>query len=318
MVSPNHRVTTVVREIRRENGAIIALTLMDPDGWPLPPFTPGAHIDVHLPNGAVRQYSLCGDHVDQARYAIAVQREADGRGGSILLHEGVRVGDRLLVSLPRNHFALATPGHRHVLIGGGIGLTPIMSMVAELRRRKDPFELHACLKSRADMPFRGWLEPLERQGLARIYATRDPDGTRLDIAALVRTIPEDVHIYCCGPTRMIDALLAASAGRPEGTVHVEHFGAARIPPGGEAFTVELARSKRSIPVAAGMTILEALRESGVEIEASCEGGVCLTCKTRYLEGAPIHRDLVMKPTDRREFMTPCVSSCATEKLVLDL
>lgn len=318
MVSPNHRVTTLVREIRRENEGVVSLTLMDPDGWLLPPFQPGAHIDVHLSNGAVRQYSLCGDPADATRYRIAVQREAEGRGGSILLHGETRVGDTLLVSLPRNHFALAAPGHRHVLVGGGIGLTPLMSMVEELRRRGDVFALHACLRSRADMPFRDWLEPLEREGLAHLYATRDVDGRKLDLDALMRDVPEDAHVYCCGPTRMIDAVLAATAGRPAESVHVEHFGAARIPPGGEAFTVELARSKRSIPVAAGMTILEALRESGVEIEASCEGGVCLTCKTRYLEGAPIHRDLVMKPADRREFMTPCVSSCATQTLVLDL
>jgi ferredoxin-NADP reductase len=318
MVSPNHRVTTVVRDMRRENAGIVTLTLMDPDGWPLPPSQPGAHIDIHLTNGAVRQYSLCGDPADFTRYRIAVQREADGRGGSILLHGETRVGDTLLVSLPRNHFALAAPGHRHILVAGGIGLTPLMSMVEELRRRGDAFELHVCLRSRADMPFRDWLEPLERQGLARIYATRDPEGSRLDLDALVGGAPANAHVYCCGPARMIDAVLAAASGRPAETVHVEHFGAARIPPGGEAFTVELARSKRSIPVAAGMTILEALRESGVEIEASCEGGVCLTCKTRYLEGAPIHRDLVMKPADRREFMTPCVSGCATRRLVLDL
>jgi ferredoxin len=168
------------------------------------------------------------------------------------------------------------------------------------------------------MPFRDWLEPLEREGLAEIHATRDTGGRRLDLDAVLANLPQDVQIYCCGPALMIEAVLAATSDRPPENVHFEHFGAARIAPGSEAFTVELARSRRSIPVAAGMTILEALRESGVEIEASCEGGVCLTCKTRYLEGAPVHRDLVMKPSDRREFMTPCVSSCATKTLVLDL
>jgi ferredoxin-NADP reductase len=318
MVSPNHRVTTVVRNIRQENSEIATFCLMDPDGWPLPPFEAGAHIDVHLPNGAVRQYSLCGDPADATRYRIAVKKEAAGRGGSILLHERVRVGDTLLVSLPRNHFGLAPRGHRNIFIAGGIGLTPITSMVEELRRRGDVFHLHACMKSRLDMPFRDWLEPLEQHGLATIHTTRDESSRRLEIEPLLRTLPEDAHIYCCGPAGMIEAVLAATASRPPDNIHFEHFGAARIPPGSEAFTLELARSKRAIPVAAGMTILEALRESGVEIEASCEGGVCLTCKTRYLEGTPIHRDLVMKPTDRREFMTPCVSSCATKTLVLDL
>jgi ferredoxin-NADP reductase len=318
MVRPNHRVTTVVTDITRENSAISTFTLMDPDGWPLPPFEAGAHIDVHLPGGPVRQYSLCGDPADGVRYRLAVQREAGGRGGSALMHEAIRTGDRLLVSLPRNHFPLTASGRRHVLIGGGIGLTPLMAMVETLRRRGEAFELHACIRSRADMPFRDWLETLERRGLAHIHASRDGAGNRLDLAGLLRSLPDDTHVYCCGPARMIEAVVAAGAGRPEDTVHVEHFGSARIPPGGEAFTVELARSKRSVPVAAGMTIVEALREAGVEIDASCEGGACLTCKTRYLDGVPIHRDLVMKPAERREFMTPCVSGCASERLVLDL
>jgi ferredoxin-NADP reductase len=318
MVRPNHRVTTVVSDITRENSSILTFTLMDLDGWQLPPFQAGAHIDVHLPNGAVRQYSLCGDPADGLRYRLAVQRETGGRGGSVLLHDTVRVGDTLLVSLPRNHFPLASSAGRHVLIGGGIGLTPIMAMAETLRRTGEAFEIHACVRSRADMPFQDWLEALERQGLARIHGSRDAGGVRLDIADLMHSLPEDAHVYCCGPSRMIEAVLAAGAGRHEDSVHVEHFGSARIPPGGEAFTVDLARSKRSIPVAAGMTIVEALRESGVEIDASCEGGACLTCKTRYLDGVPIHRDLVMKPAERREFMTPCVSGCASERLVLDL
>jgi ferredoxin-NADP reductase len=318
MVRPNHRVTTIVRDIRRENSSILTLNLADPDGWTLPPFEAGAHIDVHLPNGAVRQYSLCGDPADAVLYRIAVQREDAGRGGSVLIHENVKVSDRLLVSLPRNHFPLAATGRRHVLVGGGIGLTPLMAMVEVLRRRGEPFELHACVKSRADLPFRNWLEALERQGLAQIYASRDNGGRRLDLDGLLHNLPQDAQVYCCGPSRMIEAVLAAGSERPEDTIHVEHFGSGRIPPGAEAFTVELVRSKRSIPVAAGMTIVEALREAGVEIEASCEGGACLTCKTRYLEGVPIHRDLVMKPGERLTYMTPCVSGCASERLVLDL
>jgi ferredoxin-NADP reductase len=134
VVSPNHRVTTVVREIHRESEAIASFTLADPDGWELPPFQPGAHLDVHLPNGGVRQYSLCGDCEDRAAYRIAVKRESDGRGGSIALHDRVRVGDVLLVSLPRNHFPLAPRGSRHLLVGGGIGLTPLMAMAQALQR----------------------------------------------------------------------------------------------------------------------------------------------------------------------------------------
>lgn len=318
MASPNHRVTTVVREIRRESDRVVSFTLADPDDWELPPFAPGAHIDVHLPNGAVRQYSLHGSPHERNRYRFAVQREEGGRGGSILLHGGVREGDTLLVSLPRNHFPLAEGASRHVLIAGGIGLTPILAMADELRRRGEPFEMHVCSRSRADLPFRERVDDLVRAGLATVYTTRDGQGPRLDLDRLAQRAEPGAHLYCCGPERMISAFLAASAGRDPGTVHVEHFGAAALAPGDAAFTVELARSKRSIPVAAGTTILTALREAGVEIVASCEGGVCLTCKTRYLAGAPIHRDLVMKPAERREYMTPCVSGCASDTLVLDL
>jgi vanillate O-demethylase ferredoxin subunit len=284
----------------------------------LPSFQAGAHLDVHLPNGAVRQYSLHGDCEDRGAYRIAVKRDAAGRGGSIAFHDRVRVGDVLLVSLPRNHFPLAPKGSRHLLIGGGIGLTPLMSMAQTLLRRGDAFTLHACLRSRADMPFRSWLEDLETEGLAFVHTTRDTSANRLDMATLLSGVPFDTHIYCCGPSGMIERLLAVAQDRPPDHVHIEHFGAAHVPAGTEAFTVELVRSKRLIPVAGGMTILEALRNSGVEIEASCEGGVCLTCKTRYLDGTPIHRDLVMKPAERREFMTPCVSGCASDKLALDL
>jgi ferredoxin-NADP reductase len=318
MVNPNHRVTTIVREIRRESDRVFAYVLADPDDWDLPPFTPGAHIDVHLPNGMVRQYSLYSSPRERTRYRIAVQREKGGRGGSAYFQDAVREGDVLLVSLPRNHFPLAAQARKHLLIAGGIGITPIVSMVEELRRRSEPYELHFCARAPNEMPFRSWAAPLVEQGAATLYFTRGEPRRRLELEALVKGAAPGTHIYCCGPERMIRAVAAAAEGRSPETMHYEHFGAPTVAVSSGAFQVELARSKRIVPVPAGTTILAALREAGVELDASCEGGVCLTCKTRYLGGIPIHRDLVMKPAERREFMTPCVSGCASEKLVLDL
>lgn len=316
----NHHVTTIVRSVKRETDRVLVYELADPDDWELPPFTPGAHIDVHLTNGSVRQYSLCGDPAERNRYRIAVQREAAGRGGSAHLQDSVSTGDIVPVSLPRNHFPLAPNARHHVMIAAGIGVTPFLSMVSVAARSGASFELHYCTRTPEETPFRAELAPLSERGLVRFYHSNGLGSGRLDIGALIGAASPDAHVYCCGPERMIEAVKTAASERPADTLHFEHFGpnGMAADPGGEGFDVELARSKRVIRIPAGQTILAGLREAGLEIDASCEGGVCTTCKTRYLAGVPIHRDLVMKAEERREFIMPCVSGCASERLVLDL
>ena len=312
-----HRVTTVVRRVADVADDVRTFELTDPEDWALPPFGAGAHIDVHLPSGAVRQYSLYGDPAEGRCYRIAVRREDAGRGGSLAFHRDIGEGSILPVSLPRNHFPLREGPH-HLLIAGGIGITPLLSMIEVLQRDKGSFELHYCSRTPESTAFLSELEPLAERGVVSHYFSRIASPRRLDIAGLLARIRADLQIYCCGPRALIDAVTSAGAVVGfTGRLNVEFFGSA--PSSGQAvYKVCLARSGRVIPVAPGETMLNALREAGVDVPSSCEGGVCLECKTRFLDGTPVHRDLVMSAADRRQHLTPCVSGCASAQLVLDL
>jgi vanillate O-demethylase ferredoxin subunit len=311
-----HRVTTIVRHVSDVTQAVRIFELADPEDWALPPFTAGAHIDVYLPCGAVRQYSLYGDPADGHRYRIAVRREDSGRGGSLSLHRNIGEGAILPVSLPRNHFPLLDGPH-HVFIAGGIGITPILSMIQVLARTNGSFELHYCSRTPEATAFLRELAPLAERGIVKHYFSRTAQPARLDLGGLLTHVRSDARIYCCGPSGLIEAVTIAGIAAFADRIHVEFFGAASNS-GQAAYEVQLARSGRVIPVAKDDTMLNALREAGVDVPSSCEGGVCLECKTRFLDGAPVHRDLVMSPADRREYVTPCVSGCAGARLLLDL
>ncbi|WP_163268426.1 PDR/VanB family oxidoreductase [Chelativorans alearense] len=312
MTKSIHRVTVEIRQIERLSDRVRMLELADMDDWELPPFTAGAHLNVHLPSGLVRSYSLCNDPAERKFYRIAVLREDEGRGGSRQVHE-LRQGERLLLSLPRNHLPLAPEG-RVVMVAGGIGMTPFLSMVPVLERQGRPYELHLCARdSRADA-FSALLAPMIRSGkLVRHYSGT---GARLDIQALIAGIGTEDHVYLCGPERMISEAQSLGAGLGE-RLHMERFGPAGV--GAEkAYVVKLARSGGNIPVTTGQTMLDALRAAGVDIPASCEAGVCLDCRTRFLEGSPDHRDIAMPVADRTSHLTPCVSGCLGDSITLDL
>jgi len=312
-------VTTVVRSRRMETERIVALELEDPDRWQLPPFTAGAHVDVVLPGGYIRQYSLCGDPMNDRCYRIGVLEVQDGRGGSAAVHR-LAVGDNVPVSLPRNHFPLATSAGRHILIAGGIGVTPFLSMVPVLRRMGSRFILHVCTRSETATPFRSALTPLLADHLACLHHDDGDPSRGLDVRRLLAAPKLGDHVYCCGPTPLMDAVAQAASHWPDGTVHFERFGAPPMEVGGSeaAYTVELARSQREVTVKPGQTMAAALIAAGVAIDVSCEAGTCGTCRTRYLAGVPLHRDLVLRPAERAEFLMPCVSGCAGAHLVLDL
>jgi ferredoxin-NADP reductase len=314
-----HHITTVVRSVRRETDRITVYELADPDGWELPPFTPGAHLDVRLPSGTVRTYSLCGDCVQSDRFWVAIQREDCTRGGSQELHRWLQVGTIVPVSLPRNHFPLAASAPHSVMIAGGIGITPFLSMIASLWRSGGRFTLHYCARTPAEMAFRDFLREAPYRDWVRFYFSRVASSPRLDVAQIVADASEQEPIYCCGPRSLVDEVLERTSGRAPDRVRVERFGAAGRPAiSGESLTVALERSGRLVQVIAGETILEALRKADVDIDSSCEAGVCTSCKVRYLEGVPIHRDLVLSADQRRQFMLPCVSGCSSSRLVLDL
>jgi len=308
------------RKVSEADG-ICSFELCAADGEPLPGFSAGAHIDVHTPAGVVRQYSLCNPPGERHRYVIGVLRDAQSRGGSQAMHEHVQVGHTLRISEPRNLFALATEARSHLLIAGGIGITPILAMAHELSAQGADFALHYCFRS----PARGaFLAALADAPWAQHVTLHDDSrGDRLDAAALLNAPAPDRHLYVCGPAGFIDAVLSAAhaAGWPEAHVHREFFSAAPTDRhGDQPFEVELARSGRVFQIPSQRSVFEVLDEAGVEIETSCEQGICGACVTRVLSGTPDHRDQFMSETEhaKNDQFTPCCSRAKSPRLVLDL
>ncbi|HYZ40946.1 MAG TPA: PDR/VanB family oxidoreductase [Stellaceae bacterium] len=293
--------------------------LVDPRGRDLPRFTAGAHIDLQV-GEFLRHYSLWNDPAERRRYCIAVLREVAGCGGSRRFHDLVRVGDLVGVSAPRNDFSLDPDAERHVLIAGGIGIAPIMSMISELRRRGADFELHYCTHSAERTAFRRELAPLVDLGRVRLYHDGGDPARGLDIARVLRAPHPRTHLYYCGPPPMMAAARRAAREWPPDTVHCEYFTAkSEIPVVEErAFRVKLARSGGDYEVPVGETIVDALRKHGVPVRTSCELGYCGTCLTRYLAGEPDHRDQVLEESGRKQYLLICCSRSKTPVLELDL
>ncbi len=294
-----------------------AFELVSADGRLLTPFTPGAHVDVQVPMGQVRQYSLCGDARDRARYMIAVKRETAGRGGSASMHADVEEGSILAIAGPRNNFPLAGAARRSVLIAGGIGVTPIAAMVRALAAGGQDWELHYCTRSRRHAAFHDELRALDNHRVLTYFS----EAPVLDAAALLRSQPEGTHVYCCGPAGLMRSVSAVTAHWAPGLVHFEWF----APPEQEAgmaapFEVELARSRKVLPVPQDRSVLGVLRANGVVVPSSCEQGVCGTCETAVLAGEVDHRDKLLSPAEREASRTMmiCVSRARCERLVLDL
>jgi ferredoxin-NADP reductase len=286
------------------------------DGGALPAFTAGAHIDLHLPNGLVRQYSLCNDPRETQRYVVGIKKDAQSRGGSSYVHDQLKVGMVMALSAPRNHFGLHEEARHTVLVAGGIGVTPIACMVQRLRALGASFEVHYSVRRREEAAF---LEVLSGPGL-HLHVDTEQGGRPLPLAGIVARVPHDAHLYCCGPAPMLDAFEAAAAGRPAGHVHLERFAAATPVAAEGGFTVQLARSGRSVFVAQGCTILDTLRAEGVAVQASCEQGICGSCETRVLAGTPDHRDSLLSDEEKRanQVMMVCCSGSKEATLVLDL
>ncbi|HWH82123.1 MAG TPA: PDR/VanB family oxidoreductase [Burkholderiaceae bacterium] len=302
---------------------IALFELASDDSSPLPPFHAGAHVDVMLPGGITRQYSLCNAPDGAARYQIAVLKEVSGRGGSRAMHEAVSVGDLLTVSAPRNRFPLDEAAAHSLLLAGGIGITPLLSMAEQLSVLGRNFELHCCARTRERMPFRERIAASPYAARVHLHVDDGVPEQRLHLGVLLGTLRPGTHVYTCGPQGFMEAVLASarSAGWPEAQLHWESFGAApaqRSDDGG--FEVQLARSGRVVPVAASQTVVAALAAHGVEVSTSCEQGVCGTCLTRVLEGEADHRDLYLSPDEQaaNDQFLPCCSRSKTARLVLDL
>ncbi|WP_329332576.1 PDR/VanB family oxidoreductase [Streptomyces sp. NBC_00663] len=292
---------------------VIALTLSHPLGEPLPVWEPGAHVDVVLGPGLERQYSLCGDPSDRTAWRIAVLREPDGRGGSALVHEQLGQGDKVRVRGPRNHFALR-PAARYRFIAGGIGITPILPMLAAAEAAGAEWTLLYGGRTRRSMAF---TEELSRYGDRVTVAPQDETGL-LDLPSVLDAVPEGTLVYCCGPGPLLDAVEARC---PAGCLHMERF-TPKEQQGGKntEFEVELARSGATVTVPADVSVLDAVRAAGVEVLFSCTEGTCGTCETDVLDGTPDHRDSVLTDEEQEagETMMICVSRCRGRRLVLDL
>jgi ferredoxin-NADP reductase len=305
---------TVVSKIRLSTD-VVGITLAGAGAEPLLPWEAGAHIDVQC-GDLRRQYSLCGDPDDRQRYQIAVLREPDGRGGSTYLHDTLEPSDILWVSRPRNTFALESAS-RYVFIAGGIGITPILPMLAEAERRGADWMLHYGGRTRAGMAF---VAELGRHGnRVRIYPQEEVG--RIPLADALGKPDRDTKIYCCGPMPLLDAVAGVSEHWPDGSLHVERFSRVALDTDTErGFDVRLASSGGTYHVPRDRTILEVLTDAGVDVVSSCEVGTCGTCEATVLEGVPDHRDSVLTPQERKEgqYMMLCVSRCLSDTLALDL
>jgi vanillate O-demethylase ferredoxin subunit len=324
---PNHAATLnkhvlVVRAIKDEASQVRSFELALDDNADLPPVEAGAHLAVHLGNGLTRQYSLFDEPGTKNSYRVAVLKDPQSRGGSQYMHEQVKVGDKLPVSGPFNNFPLSPDAASAVLIAGGIGVTPILSMAHHLHRCGTPFELFYCARSEQEAAFVELLKnavPFKQS--VRLYFDGGDPSKGLDVKALLATIVEGRHLYCCGPGGLMNAVDATSSHWPAGTVHFERFKAEPVATAQNSeFRVYLARSRVELAVPCDKTILKVLKEAGFEIDTVCEEGVCGSCLTDVLEGVPEHRDQILTDDEKRanDVMAVCCSRAKSGRLVLDL
>ena len=310
--------------MRLEAHQIMSYELVAADGSELPEFEPGSHVDVFIQEDMIRQFSMCNPCWDRSHYRIAVLREEHGTGGSEFMYDRVRPGDLLEISPPKHMFKLAPLAKQHLLIGGGIGITPIMCMAYALQRDNTPFELHYCVRTEEHMAFASELNAFAESANVHFHLDGGDPSKGLNLAALLKEQESGTHLYYCGPPGMMSAAKEASAHWQQGTVHYELF--AKAADADETldqetnreFKITLTSTGETFVVEEYQTIVDVLRENGYSIDTSCEDGFCGTCLTRYVAGEPEHRDEVLDDEDREEYVMICCARSRTPELVLDL
>ncbi|NIZ08583.1 PDR/VanB family oxidoreductase [Pseudooceanicola sp. HF7] len=318
-VSQTQTLELRVEAIRYAAETVREVTLVAPDGAELPGIEPGGHVDLHLPGDRIRSYSLTNGPGETTAYVVAVNRDAASTGGSAHICEDLRVGTRLRVSTAPNNFPLAEAAES-LFFAGGIGITPVLSMIRHLEARGAAWRLIYAVRSRAQAAFLSELQALDA-GRGRLELHEDDrKGAVLDLAQHLAEAPEGAHLYCCGPTPMIDAFESLCDGRPASHVHVERFAGLAVEGAETAFTVVLKRKGLEFEVPPGKTIIEVLQENGVKVAYSCQSGVCGTCETRVIEGTPDHRDNLLSERERErgQVMLICCSLAKSDRLVLDI
>lgn len=312
--------TLRVQQKSWESDGVISVTFADPSGAQLPPWQPGSHLSLHLPNGLIREYSLCSNPLDSSSWTVAVLRTPDSRGGSQLVHDGLPVGSLLKVEGPRNSFALEDAG-RYVLIAGGIGITPIISMARKLQAAGADWSLLYTGRSRATMAFLPEIEALPQDRIT-IHADDEANGSYPDLAAAVGTLSSDALVYACGPEPLLKAV--AGAMQDEGQLRIERFKAPEKVVVAErdesSFDVVCNSTGQRIPVGPEVSVLAALNNAGIDVPSSCAEGICGTCETRVISGDVEHRDFLLSQAEQaaNKSMFVCVSRCRSAELILDL
>lgn len=315
-----------VRSITLESESILGFELVPvTPQTALPRFTAGSHIDLHLPtvDGVlIRSYSLLNDPAETHRYCIGVNLDEQSRGGSRYMHKTLRTGDTLTIGAPRNHFELDESAPHNIFIAGGIGITPILSMIARSNALGTPWQLHYATRTRRHAGYLDLLLSCQRPpGTAlHLHHDREPDGKALSLHSVVETMPEGSHIYCCGPAPMLEAYEEATSNLPRHQVHREYFASTQSTATTGGFSIELAKRKKTLLVRPGQTILDSLIAAQVEPPYSCREGICGTCEVRVLSGTPDHRDVVLTDAEKAENnrMMVCCSGAKSPRLVLDL
>lgn len=290
---------------------------------PLSPFTAGSHIDIYAGSGVIRQYSLCNAPSERHRYVIAVLKDPKGRGGSVVVHDNLKAGETVQVSLPRNNFELKRLNRKITLLAGGIGVTPMKAMAHQLEAEGIAYEMYYCSKGPEYAAFQTELEALAKFGIVKFHFDKGDPKNSLDIASILKDPKGECDLYYCGPGGFMDACKAASMHWPSDSVHFEHF----KPPvksidtdatvAGE-FIAEIASTGEKLKVAPGQSLAEVLINAGYPVETSCQSGLCGTCKTRYLSGEVDHQDFILDDNEKHEYLTTCVSRALNKTLLLDL
>jgi tetrachlorobenzoquinone reductase len=309
-----------VQAMRLENESVLLIEFRAPDGQDLPAFEAGAHIDLFLPNGLLRSYSLSNSQDETHRYVVGVSRDAKSRGGSDWIHDNLRLGQVLEIAAPRNNFPLKENADHSILFAGGIGITPMLSMVRRLTDLGRSWELYYCVRTRDLLALQDELAQVALQDSSRIHLHVDAenDGRVLDIPGIVSAAPAGTHMYCCGPLPMIAGFEEAIEGRGSEFKHVEYFAAKEAPKAEGGFEVELTESGVTLQIQAGKTILNTMLDAGLDAPFSCGEGICGTCETRVISGIPDHHDLVLTDSEKEsnETVMICCAGSKSPRLVL--
>jgi len=309
----------VVRKRENHTDGVIALELASLNGEALPAFEAGAHVDVHLTDDLIRQYSLCSDPADTSAYRLGILKDPNSRGGSIAAHLNLQEGTELTIGVPRNHFPLEASAKRSILIGGGIGITPMIAMAYSLKSENKAFELHYCSRSRETS---GFLDELAACSFTKhVDMHFDSEDQRLDLEAVLKGVDADTHLYVCGPNGFMDWVIstAKNLGMPDSNVHKEFFNV-EVETGGTSFEVFAEQSGVTVQVGENESIADALKAAGVKVKVSCEQGTCGTCLCDVIEGTPEHRDVYLTEEEKEDNdqITLCCSRSLSPRLVLDI